>query len=99
MEAQGAINLSLLTERKYAEPFRTSGGRAAGSDPHHTSAVNPTIIATGEIKTFYGTNSLVSSAPPKLGSVALIFTTLCESLAIQSVCLLASSSAATDSTL
>jgi hypothetical protein len=27
----------------------------------------------------YGTNSLVNNAPPKLGSVAVIFTTLCES--------------------
>src|SRR5260370_41712118 len=58
----------------------------------------PRSLQQGEIKICYGTNSDVSSAPPRLGSFALIFTTLCESLAIPIVCVSASSSSATRAT-
>ena len=70
--------------------FRTSSSRAAN------------LIQTasyGDCQSHRHCNSEVNVAPPKLGKVATIFTTLCESFAIQTVCLSASLSVAVSSIL
>src|SRR6185436_11082891 len=65
----------------------------------HEPSVMAALRERCDVCGFYGTNSLVSIAPPRLGSVAVTFTTLCESLATQIVCLSASFSVSITSTL